>query len=112
MPRVIHPLVFEQAETGRKVLNISPWFADAIKDMENAEGDALLKAVIEHCIRPEFAYFHDYRLDEMVLWDNWRMMHCATGVAPDDIRKMKRTSIAGDYGLGRVEQSEAQRVAV
>jgi taurine dioxygenase len=102
-PRTVHPLVYTQAETGRKVLNISAWFADGIYGMENEEGDAILKAVIEHCIRPDLAYFHDWTLDDMVLWDNWRMMHCATGVAHDDRRFMKRTTIDGDYMKGRLE---------
>ena len=39
----------------------------------------------------------------MVLWDNWRMMHSANGVAIDDRRSMQRTTIAGDYALGRTE---------
>ena len=47
-PRVIHPMVYEQAETGRKVLNISPWFAQGIEGAENAEGDALLEEVIAY----------------------------------------------------------------
>jgi taurine dioxygenase len=102
-PRTVHPLVYTQAETGRKVLNVSAWFAEGIYGMENAEGDAILKAVIEHCIRPDLAYFHDWTLDDMVLWDNWRMMHCATGVAHDDRRFMKRSTIDGDYMKGRLE---------
>jgi taurine dioxygenase len=116
-PRTVHPLVYTQAETGRKVLNVSPWFADGILGMENAEGDALLKAVIEHCIQPKLAYFHEWRAEDMVLWDNWRMMHSATGVAADDRRRMRRTTIAGDYALGRVEHAGAvipdeQRISV
>jgi taurine dioxygenase len=37
----------------------------------------------------------------MLLWDNWRMAHCVTGAAPDEVRIMERTTIMGDYGLGR-----------
>ena len=107
LPRTIHPLVYSQPETGRKVLNVSPWFANAIEGMENEEGDAILKAVIEHSIRPDLAYFHVWRAEDMVLWDNWRMMHSAKGVPVDDRRLMRRTTISGDYALGRVEGGEA-----
>ena len=31
------------------------------------------------------------------------MLHSCTGVAHDDRRAMKRTTIAGDYALGRFE---------
>jgi taurine dioxygenase len=101
--RAIHPLVYEQAETGRKVLHVSPWFADGIEGMENAEGDALLREVIDHVLRPELMYFHKWQAGDMVLWDNWRMLHCACGVPPDQTRIMRRTTIVGDYGLGRRE---------
>jgi taurine dioxygenase len=105
-PRTVHPLVYQQRETGRKVLNVSPWFAEAIEGMENEEGDAILKAVIEHSIRPDLAYFHSWQVGDMVLWDNWRMMHSANGVAIDDRRAMQRTTIVGDYALGRVEHGQ------
>ena len=105
--RSIHPMVYTQEETGRKVLNVSPWFADGIEGMENDEGDALLREVIDYSIRPERAYFHRWELGDMVLWDNWRMLHCATGAPLGMRRHMRRTTIAGDYGLGRKEKREA-----
>jgi taurine dioxygenase len=106
-PRVVHPMVYVQPETGRKVLNISPWFADGIEGMENDEGDALLREVIAHCTRPEHSYFHRWTADDMVLWDNWRVSHCCTGIAVDDRRLLQRTTIAGDYALGRLEHPVA-----
>lgn len=102
-PRVVHPLVFTQAETGRKVLNVSPWFSEGIEGMENAEGDALLADVVERCTRPELIYFHQWTPDDMVLWDNWRMLHSCTGVRTSDRRLLRRTTIAGDYSLGQAE---------
>lgn len=103
---VTHPMVYAQKETGRKVLNISPWHAVAIEEMENEQGDALLKEVCDHMIRPEMAYIHEWVKDDMVLWDNWRMLHSARGVPPGEKRKMRRTTIAGDYALGRQLERE------
>jgi taurine dioxygenase len=102
-PRVIHPMVYEQAETGRKVLNISPWFAQGIEGAETAEGDALLAEVIAYATDARLAYVHRWEPEDMVLWDNWRMMHCAFGVPENEARHMQRTTIAGDYGRGRIE---------
>jgi hypothetical protein len=48
-------------------------------------------------------------VDEMKLWDNWRMLHCCTGVPPGMRRHMRRTTIPGDYGLRRVETKESAR---
>jgi taurine dioxygenase len=104
--RTIHPMVYTQPQTGRKVVNISPWFADGIEGMENEEGDALLREVIAHNTGPELTYFHKYTPGEMVLWDNWRMLHCAAGTPLGMKRHMRRTTIAGDYALGRKEVAE------
>jgi taurine dioxygenase len=100
-PRVLHPMVFTQAETGRKVLNVSPGFAEGIYEMGGPDGDALLREVIAHCTDPATAYHHQWREGDMVLWDNWRVLHCASGVPPEQTRVMQRTTIKGDYALGR-----------
>jgi len=100
-PRVIHPMVYTQAETGRKVLNVSPGFADGIYEMGGPVGEALLREVIEYAIEPATTYFHEWCEDDLLLWDNWRVLHCAAGVPPQETRVMERTNIAGDYRLGR-----------
>lgn len=102
LPYVAHPMVFAQAETGRKVLNVSPWFAIAIEGMAAPAGDALLAQVVEHCEDETNAYYHVWQPGDMVLWDNWRMLHCAYGVPPAETRTVERTTIKGDYQLGRV----------
>ena len=107
-PRVVHPLVFVQPETGRKVLNLSPWPAQGIEGMENDEGDELLHRLAEHLVDESRAYIHQWHDDDMVLWDNWRMLHSASGMHPDDVRHLQRTTIKGDYALGRIELAEGQ----
>ena len=39
----------------------------------------------------------------MLIWDNWRMLHAVSGVDPAYARRMHRTTIKGDYGLGYFE---------
>ena len=104
-PRVIHPMVYVQQGTGRKVLNVSPWFAVGIHGMENAQGDALLEEVAQHVVHSPSTYMHRWEMGQMVLWDNWRVLHSSTGCPPDEERWMLRTTIEGDYGLGRTERN-------
>lgn len=110
-PRAVHPLCFTQHETGRKVLNISPWFALGIKGRENSEGDELLRRVIDIATDERFAYYHQWSPGEMVLWDNWRMLHRASGMRAELNRWLQRTTIHGDYGLGEVESGNAALLA-
>jgi taurine dioxygenase len=99
-PEVVHPMVMRQPGTGRKLLNICPLFVQRIEGMDKAESDALLRVLIEHATDEKRAYFHSYEPGDMVLWDNWRAFHCATGGPPDEERIMEKTFIGGDYNLG------------
>ena len=52
-------------------------------------------------------YFHTWNATDMVIWDNWRVLHSVSGSPPESGRCMHRTTIAGDYGLGRFETIDA-----
>jgi taurine dioxygenase len=100
-PPVVHPLVYVQEETGRRALNLSPSFAEYIVGMDSAESEKLLSYLVQHITNPAFAYFHLWQSkDEMVLWDNWRMLHQAAGCPATVRRVMYRTTISGDYNQG------------
>lgn len=100
-PPVVHPMVITQRETGRKVLKLSPMHARYILGMDKAKSDALLTEVADHLVDPAFSYFHDWQKNDMVVWDNWRMIHSANGVPLDCFRLARRTTIMGDYKVGR-----------
>jgi len=100
-PPVVHPMVITQQETGRKALKISPLQAQYILGMERAESDALLAELAAHLTDPAYAYYHEWEKNDMVVWDNWRMIHTASGVPLDVARRARRTTIMGDYAVGR-----------
>ena len=100
-PPVVHPLVITQQETGRKILKLSPMHAQAILGMDEGESDALLQEVADHLVDARFAYFHTWQADDAIVWDNWRVIHSATGVPFDVERLAQRTTLVGDYKLGR-----------
>ncbi len=100
-PPVVHPLVITQQETGRRILKLSPMHAQYILGMDRAESDALLHEVADHLVDARFAYFHTWQADDAIIWDNWRVIHCATGVPFEVERLAQRTTIVGDYKLGR-----------
>jgi taurine dioxygenase len=105
-------MVFPYQELGRKVLNVSGWNPRGISGMEGAHGDALLREVLSHAIDETYAYYHDWRIDDVVMWDNWRMLHSATGHPPEEERWVESVTIAGDYGYGRQAGAGIQSQAV
>jgi len=105
-PRSVHPAVWTRAN-GEKVLHVAPWQAAGIAGMETPEGDALLAELIGEMEAKMTPYFHAWKPTDMVIWDNWRFVHSASGNPPQFPRRMQRTTIKGDYGLGRLERPGA-----
>ena len=108
MPRAIHPAVWTR-RTGEKVLHVSPYMARGIVGEEDEAGysrfEEICQAINE--VAKSCSYHHQWKPNEMLIWDNWRMLHCVSGNNPAEDRIMYRTTIKGDYGLGRFERSEA-----
>ena len=105
-PDAIYPAVVTHPVSGRKVLEIVEQFLDRVENaeamgMSPAEADELLQRVVEHTRNPDFHYIHEWEAGDMILWDNWRAMHCAGGTSPGTKRLMHRTTIAGGAALGR-----------
>jgi taurine dioxygenase len=102
LPRAVHPAVWTR-KTGEKVLHVSGWMAVGLEDAEDAEGDALLEAVAQEIPLRVKPYMHQWKTSDMLIWDNWRMLHSVSGMDPKYGRRMQRTTIKGDYGLGYFE---------
>jgi taurine dioxygenase len=102
LPRAIHPAVWTR-KSGEKVLHVSPWMAVGIERHEDPEGDRLLEEVCQEILANVKPYFHQWKVTDMVIWDNWRMLHSVSGHNPQAARRMQRTTIKGDYGLGYFE---------
>lgn len=104
-PRAIHPAVWSRPD-GTKVLHVSPWMAKGIVGLDQDAADEILHAVAEEINDKAkgLCYFHQWRPSDMVIWDNWRILHSVSGSKPEYARCMHRTTIEGDYGLGRFEE--------
>jgi len=104
MPRALHPAVWTRA-SGEKVFHLSPWMAVGLSGHEDPAGDALLEAACQELYRVVKPYYHQWKPTDMLIWDNWRMLHRVTGCKPTYKRRMHRTTIQGDYGFGHFEDN-------
>ncbi len=92
-PDSVYPLVVSHPVSGRKVLNVCPMFLSHIRGRREGGGDPLLQSLVDHVTDKRFSYHHSWERDDIILWDNWRMMHCAPGIRPGDERLIHRTTI-------------------
>ena len=79
----IHPLVRAIPRSGRHSLYLAS-HASRIIDWPVPEGRLLLRELIEHATQPRFVYRHQWRVGDLVIWDNRATMHRAR--AFDDAR--------------------------
>jgi taurine dioxygenase len=107
-PRAMHPAVWTR-RSDEKVLHVGPWMAVGIEHHEDPESEALFEKV---CQEVNFrgsgssAYWHQWKPTDMVIWDNWRMLHAVEGCDPKYERRTIRSTIKGDYGLGYFEDGK------
>jgi len=72
----VHPLVHTNPRTQRKALYLAS-HASQIMDWPIPEGRLLLRDLIEHATQPRFVYRHEWRVGDLVIWDNRATMHRA-----------------------------------
>ena len=96
-PDVFHPVVRTHPDTRRKALYVSPRFTIGILDGSEDEAQELLNELIEHTIQPKFIYHHEWKVGDLMMWDNRCTLHLACrGIPEGQIRHMHRTTISGD----------------
>ena len=74
-PDVVHPLIRTHDDTGRKAIYLNPNRTDRIVGWERAASDAVLDELYARITRPEFQYHHEWRLGDLLLWDNRCLVH-------------------------------------
>jgi alpha-ketoglutarate-dependent 2,4-dichlorophenoxyacetate dioxygenase len=102
-----HPLVRVDPRTGRKSLFLSA-HAGAIVGWTIPEGRMFLRDLTEHATQPQLVYRHRWRPGDLVMWDNGTTMHRARRFDRNEVRDMRRTTLAGEaFGSG----SDGQRTS-
>jgi len=95
IPPVRHPLIRVHPETGRKAIYAGSHTRE-IEGMDFEESRELIDSLIEHATGSRFTYRHEWKVGDMVLWDNRAALH--RGFAFDDTkvkRRLHRTTVAG-----------------
>jgi taurine dioxygenase len=96
VPDVIHPLVRTHPATGRKCLYISERLTVRIGDLDENETARLRVELMAHMTKPEYVYRHQWRVGDLVIWDNCASIHKAVfDYALPQRRRMHRTTVKG-----------------
>jgi alpha-ketoglutarate-dependent 2,4-dichlorophenoxyacetate dioxygenase len=102
---VQHRLVITHPVTGRKSLYLSSHIG-GIAGWPMPEARAFIRDLTEHATQPQFVHAHQWRVGDLVMWDNRTVMHRARRFADlKEVRDLRRTSIKGT-GLSMAAAAE------
>jgi taurine dioxygenase len=95
-PPVEHPIVRTHPRTGRKSLYVVRSDTTSIVGKDEQESQALIEALADHIVSPQFIYQHRWEVGDVVVWDNCTVQHRA--VQDYDLphrRLLWRTTVKG-----------------
>jgi taurine dioxygenase len=95
-PGADHPIIRTHPVTGRKALFLGRRRNAYVQGLDLAESEALLDALWEHATSPELTWYQQWRVGDLILWDNRCVMHRRDEFDPSARRLMHRTQIKGD----------------
>lgn len=88
------PLVWRHA-SGRKSLILGST-ASHVEDMSLEEGRALLCRLTDWATQPHYVYSHDWKVGDLLMWDNTTTLHRAQPYPLGCGRASTRVALAGD----------------
>lgn len=95
-PPVAHPVVRVHSDTGRKALFVSQRVRQFV-GLSEEESQPILNFLCEHATKHEFVYRHQWRVHDLLMWDNRCTMHIALAdFDQTKPRHMLRTTLLGE----------------
>ena len=94
---VIHPLIRTHPENGTRAIYMHQGKVEQFVGMTPEDSHALIEELLETAIRPEFVYRHEWRLGDLLIWDDRSTMHMAyADYDLSETRTLYRLLIKGD----------------
>ena len=90
-----HPLVRTDPKTGRKALFLGRRPNAYVLGLSVADSDALLDALWAHATEPRFAMCHEWKVGDLLMWNNLSVLHRRDPFDPKTRRVMHRSQIKG-----------------
>jgi len=94
---VIHPLIRTHPENGSKAIYMHQGKVENFVGMTPEDSQALIRDLLETAIQPDFIYRHQWRLGDLLVWDDRASMHMAyANYDLNETRTLYRLLIKGD----------------
>lgn len=95
-PDIEHPVFRRHPYCEKTCVFVSKSHTTEIVGLGKDKSAAYLNELWSHCARPDFIYQHEWRVGDLLIWDNTQTQHLATfDYTLDQPRRMHRVSIKG-----------------
>jgi taurine dioxygenase len=94
-PGAIHPLIRTHPATRRNALYLGRRRNAYIIGLSLAESEDLLNKLWAHASQARFAWYQEWKVGDLIMWDNRCAMHRRDAFDPESRRLMHRTQIKG-----------------
>ena len=91
-----HPLVRTDPKTGRKALFLGRRPNAYVLGLSVADSEALLDSLWTHATQPRFTMCHEWKVGDLLMWNNLSVLHRRDPFDPQTRRVMHRSQIKGD----------------
>ncbi len=91
------PIFVTHPATGRKALYISRLMSARIEGLAQDENEEILEQLFTISENPAVVFEHEWKLRDMVMWDNYASIHMRKDFPRDESRLMRRLTLKG-YG--------------
>lgn len=91
------PIIVTHPRTRRKALYISRLMSARIGGLEPAESEDILEDLFDRSEDPEIVLEHEWKLGDLVMWDNYASIHMRKDFPREQRRLMRRLTVNG-YG--------------
>jgi taurine dioxygenase len=91
-----HPVVRTDLKSGRKALFLGRRANAYVLGLSVAESEALLDALWAHATHPRFGMCHEWRVGDLLMWNNLSVLHRRDPFDPKTRRVMHRSQIKGN----------------
>jgi taurine dioxygenase len=95
-PGARHPLFRTHPVTGKRALYLGRRLNGYIIGLPLEESERLLDELWAHASRSELAWGHEWRMGDVLVWDNRCLVHRRDAFDPSTRRKLTRVQIRGD----------------
>ncbi len=90
------PIFVTHPVTGKRALYVNRLMTAAIEGLPRVESDAVLEDLFAITEDPAIYYEHEWKLGDLLMWDNRCSIHMRTDFPRDQRRLLRRCTVAGE----------------